>query len=181
MNNLIYDGVLINLLQKGPTAGSFLTIARQFMGVESVSARYKQSVRDFSVEEFSPDSTSYPEDDEYRRLFRWHYQPRIYQVFGFFDLAILQLCDSVEIISELSTQRDISATQNIFGLRTCTGSTDRKLCGSLELCSPLLPYIFICNAKIHPMIQMLFGKDLQGRSEERRVGKECRSRWSPYH
>ena len=24
------------------------------------------------------------------------------------------------------------------------------------------------------------GKD-SGRSEERRVGKECRSRWSPYH
>ena len=23
--------------------------------------------------------------------------------------------------------------------------------------------------------------DDQGRSEERRVGKECRSRWSPYH
>ena len=23
--------------------------------------------------------------------------------------------------------------------------------------------------------------DLGGRSEERRVGKECRSRWSPYH
>jgi len=25
------------------------------------------------------------------------------------------------------------------------------------------------------------GKLLAGRSEERRVGKECRSRWSPYH
>ena len=24
-------------------------------------------------------------------------------------------------------------------------------------------------------------KELRGRSEERRVGKECRSRWSPYH
>ena len=24
-------------------------------------------------------------------------------------------------------------------------------------------------------------KDRVGRSEERRVGKECRSRWSPYH
>ena len=24
-------------------------------------------------------------------------------------------------------------------------------------------------------------KRKQGRSEERRVGKECRSRWSPYH
>ena len=23
--------------------------------------------------------------------------------------------------------------------------------------------------------------DMLGRSEERRVGKECRSRWSPYH
>ena len=23
--------------------------------------------------------------------------------------------------------------------------------------------------------------ELKGRSEERRVGKECRSRWSPYH
>ena len=25
------------------------------------------------------------------------------------------------------------------------------------------------------------GKTTTGRSEERRVGKECRSRWSPYH
>ena len=24
-------------------------------------------------------------------------------------------------------------------------------------------------------------RDSRGRSEERRVGKECRSRWSPYH
>ena len=27
----------------------------------------------------------------------------------------------------------------------------------------------------------LFGGKLYLRSEERRVGKECRSRWSPYH
>ena len=27
----------------------------------------------------------------------------------------------------------------------------------------------------------VIGKDLSTRSEERRVGKECRSRWSPYH
>src|SRR2546422_5023771 len=26
-----------------------------------------------------------------------------------------------------------------------------------------------------------FGIYINGRSEERRVGKECRSRWSPYH
>src|SRR5258706_8594999 len=28
---------------------------------------------------------------------------------------------------------------------------------------------------------MVNGVDDQARSEERRVGKECRSRWSPYH
>src|SRR2546430_2045701 len=27
----------------------------------------------------------------------------------------------------------------------------------------------------------LVGGSIAGRSEERRVGKECRSRWSPYH
>ena len=26
-----------------------------------------------------------------------------------------------------------------------------------------------------------FGRSAEFRSEERRVGKECRSRWSPYH
>ena len=29
--------------------------------------------------------------------------------------------------------------------------------------------------------QMVNGKSVARRSEERRVGKECRSRWSPYH
>ena len=28
---------------------------------------------------------------------------------------------------------------------------------------------------------ILLGSLLEMRSEERRVGKECRSRWSPYH
>ena len=33
--------------------------------------------------------------------------------------------------------------------------------------------------KVKPFYRM---EDLEGlRSEERRVGKECRSRWSPYH
>src|SRR3712207_9175801 len=30
-------------------------------------------------------------------------------------------------------------------------------------------------------IFIVFGDHGEGRSEERRVGKECRSRWSPYH
>ena len=37
------------------------------------------------------------------------------------------------------------------------------------------------------LLEAIFGPNLTGagdavtRSEERRVGKECRSRWSPYH
>ena len=33
--------------------------------------------------------------------------------------------------------------------------------------------------ELYAALQMIY-KD-GGRSEERRVGKECRSRWSPYH
>ena len=33
-------------------------------------------------------------------------------------------------------------------------------------------------AKFHIILEMA---GIQPRSEERRVGKECRSRWSPYH
>ena len=36
-------------------------------------------------------------------------------------------------------------------------------------------HFFIPKGFIHPLV------DIVARSEERRVGKECRSRWSPYH
>src|SRR2546426_11487329 len=32
-----------------------------------------------------------------------------------------------------------------------------------------------------PRLGVAYDPDGSGRSEERRVGKECRSRWSPYH
>ena len=37
-------------------------------------------------------------------------------------------------------------------------------------------------ARYHEAVSALFGEyERLTRSEERRVGKECRSRWSPYH
>src|SRR2546430_7095474 len=37
-------------------------------------------------------------------------------------------------------------------------------------------------ARIEYLVRLEEGRDTkEGRSEERRVGKECRSRWSPYH
>ena len=38
----------------------------------------------------------------------------------------------------------------------------------------------ICEA-LCPHARLPDGQSTQLRSEERRVGKECRSRWSPYH
>ena len=38
---------------------------------------------------------------------------------------------------------------------------------------PLLPGVYLMMDKTGQVIYV--------RSEERRVGKECRSRWSPYH
>ena len=55
---------------------------------------------------------------------------------------------------------------------------------------------FMCNLKVYRVAQGLTQEQLaekvgvrretimrleKARSEERRVGKECRSRWSPYH
>src|SRR2546430_5876447 len=79
--------------------------------------------------------------------------------------------------------RDLTVT----GVQTC----------ALPICSELLrrqpPVIvggFLAHLLCHELLQrrFLFWATLQeqhhplhGRSEERRVGKECRSRWSPYH
>src|SRR3712207_9251263 len=42
-----------------------------------------------------------------------------------------------------------------------------------------------CHGAMHPRrcigSRRRLPRSLWGRSEERRVGKECRSRWSPYH
>src|SRR2546429_8515080 len=41
--------------------------------------------------------------------------------------------------------------------------------------------IFDCWAKLERHCECRTGGGREIRSEERRVGKECRSRWSPYH
>src|SRR5258708_26622340 len=47
---------------------------------------------------------------------------------------------------------------------------------------PSVVYKLIPIARINPTFPNLAQRKTElGRSEERRVGKECRSRWSPYH
>ena len=46
--------------------------------------------------------------------------------------------------------------------------------------SELLGFRTVCAVELEPYpASVLLAR--QNRSEERRVGKECRSRWSPYH
>jgi len=45
----------------------------------------------------------------------------------------------------------------------------------------LVAYRFLPSFEIQTAWVRAPGMRLAGRSEERRVGKECRSRWSPYH
>ena len=56
-----------------------------------------------------------------------------------------------------------------------------KKTGILVECSVLIAMAFVLS--FIKIIDMPYGGAVTAasRSEERRVGKECRSRWSPYH
>ena len=53
--------------------------------------------------------------------------------------------------------------------------TDQQKATSLDLYNDSVNFIQTTN------LSDLASKGVVFRSEERRVGKECRSRWSPYH
>src|SRR2546422_1486946 len=64
-----------------------------------------------------------------------------------------------------------------LGLNRRSGSGSLFVSAALDLCG--LTCLFVGNAL--GFCSGLAGLALLVRSEERRVGKECRSRWSPYH
>src|SRR5256886_14384599 len=63
-------------------------------------------------------------------------------------------------------------------------AVDIKQARGRELVRAIVPEVDVLVENFAPgvMARMGLGYDeLRARSEERRVGKECRSRWSPYH
>ena len=64
------------------------------------------------------------------------------------------------------------------GYAVCTAGTEWHL--SLIHISPAVALDLDMTAKLMQYLRLLDEKK-NARSEERRVGKECRSRWSPYH
>ena len=58
-------------------------------------------------------------------------------------------------------------------------TTHYGIAGYYSLMATECDMIGITGTNARPSIAPTFG--VENRSEERRVGKECRSRWSPYH
>src|SRR2546427_9256891 len=66
---------------------------------------------------------------------------------------------------------DLAVVRETISRVSGTGQAELRL----ELADGLAP------ARTDALVLRRILENLIGRSEERRVGKECRSRWSPYH
>ena len=73
--------------------------------------------------------------------------------------------------------------------KRCRPLWQKFMIRSAQVCGVFILYFVLCSSRLligQPVIKVdtvewLNQNASQGRSEERRVGKECRSRWSPYH
>src|SRR2546426_3784829 len=73
----------------------------------------------------------------------------------------------------------------VTGVQTCALPISKILMNTAFTSGSLMRMrkaFFTCSAEAPPPTSRKFaGEPPAYRSEERRVGKECRSRWSPYH
>ena len=85
--------------------------------------------------------------------------------------------DAVSCIDLIAPEGTVAYAEDKNGNRTVIGSSDAES-------SISLPMVCLVNGNTASAAE-LFAATLRtmngARSEERRVGKECRSRWSPYH
>ena len=78
------------------------------------------------------------------------------------------------------TMSSVSATCNIIVITDPTGQDPNgAAAGSMSFAQNMFQSTFLMSKNNH--FAVLSGDTDRSRSEERRVGKECRSRWSPYH
>ena len=74
-------------------------------------------------------------------------------------------------------------------MQPCAKCADRKTGNKGRGTGVPQPFLFVGLVghekerlwKMVRKVAVIMGSDSDWRSEERRVGKECRSRWSPYH
>ena len=61
------------------------------------------------------------------------------------------------------------------------GMTGLETLPKIKEVRPATPVIMVTKSEEENIMDKAIGSKIADRSEERRVGKECRSRWSPYH
>ena len=120
---------------------------------------------------------------------RWMPQAGFYRVVKHFNVGTIRIKSLLTIHFCCRSIRD-SFEEKIKLLHLFFGSA--WLITENELQTQSYPDVCICSGACFSKVPKLFGrhnslcifktKASRGtRSEERRVGKECRSRWSPYH
>ena len=96
------------------------------------------------------------------------------KAFGFAKRGIMNGPDGKPMHAELT----LRGTTLMLGPEDAAmGRRSAKSVGA----SPATLYLYVENVDRVVEKATKLGATPQGRSEERRVGKECRSRWSPYH
>src|ERR1043166_10263397 len=101
--------------------------------------------------------------------------------------TVLGLCGAALVLTASACSPPVDLAKNLEVVESTTGWTDAGITEDGQ--NKLVPYVQFklknnsdqklpvlqVNAMFRPL------KEDKERSEERRVGKECRSRWSPYH
>src|SRR2546430_15935782 len=85
--------------------------------------------------------------------------------------------ERVDNAATLEAALDRSTWDVIIGDNSMPGFSGTEALALLRARGLDIPFIFVSGT----MGEDLAARALEARSEERRVGKECRSRWSPYH
>ena len=85
-------------------------------------------------------------------------------------------------IKRVGTRMDLAERAVDVGTARVDGRTLAEVVGITETERHLLEVVRVVdNAFAVAVPEVGLERAAEGRSEERRVGKECRSRWSPYH
>src|SRR5437868_9206509 len=84
--------------------------------------------------------------------------------------VVCLICDGVICFFFFFQAEDGIRDRNVTGVQTCA----LPICAASSISSGWRVWTRRCAVALPPTWR-------PGRSEERRVGKECRSRWAPYH
>ena len=85
------------------------------------------------------------------------------------------------LLKEQGVELQERVSHNFDMLSESLGEQQRLLIENQQACVLLENRLEKISSEYNELVELINMKFAAERSEERRVGKECRSRWSPYH